>query len=104
MKITVYMLAFNEEVSIPMRIVEVPDHEVKNLYEDPDEDRLHLLERVFFYGQNDFQPQPIRSVSTGDVIKLSGGSMHKVLGAGFEHLPAGTDLNTLPRGYEAARC
>ncbi len=31
-----------------------------------------LLERVFHYGQNDFQPQRIPSVSVGDVVRLRG--------------------------------
>lgn len=33
---------------------------------------VHKLEKVFYYGQNDFQPKPIRSVSVGDVILLDG--------------------------------
>ena len=63
-----------------------------------------FLEMVFYYGQNDFQPKPIRSVSCGDVVVLPDGSLHKVLGAGFESLPAGTDINSLPRGVRASIC
>ena len=38
-------------------------------------DRAHgdeaVLEQVFYYGQNDFQPMPHPSVSMGDVIELN---------------------------------
>jgi len=104
MQITVHLLAFGEDVPIPTRIVDIPDSEIAPLYNDPDEDRRHLLERAFYYGQNDFQNKPIRSVSCGDVIELLDGSLHKVLGIGFETLPDGTDLNTLPRGVRASIC
>ena len=30
------------------------------------------LERVFYYGQNDFQPRPYPSLSVGDVVKVEG--------------------------------
>lgn len=93
MQFTVYLLAFGDTVPIPERIVDVPSDEIP---EGTTQDEI--LERVFFYGQNDFQPKPIRSVSVGDVVKLHDGSLHRVRGAGWESLPAGTDVTTLERG------
>jgi len=101
MQITVYLLAFGEKTPVPARIVDIPNN-IQGAGDEPTNEEL--LESVYFYGQNDFQPKPIRSVSCGDVIELPDGSLHKVLGAGFESLPQGTNINTLPRGYEAARC
>jgi hypothetical protein len=50
-----------------IRNVNVPDSQVFN------GDRDGLLEKVFHYGQNDFQPIPDRcSVSVGDVVLLNG--------------------------------
>ena len=49
-----------------IREVEVPDQEIKNA--DPDK----VLERIFFWGQNDFQPRKLPSVSVGDVVRLDG--------------------------------
>ena len=105
MKITVYLLAIGEELPIPERIVDLPPVQARNLaLSSYQKDKISLLELVFMKGQNDFQPKPIRSVSTGDVVKLPDGSLHRVRGAGWEHLPAGTDINTLPRGARASLC
>lgn len=41
-----------------------------------------LLGLVFKWGQNDFQPKPMPSVSVGDAICLPGGK-YRVLMAGF---------------------
>lgn len=70
MKIPVHMLAFGNGV---IREVNVPDHE----FVIPAIDVIfmnitrfqHILERVFYWGQNDFQPQQCPSVSIGDVIE-----------------------------------
>jgi hypothetical protein len=73
--VEVEMLAFmNGEV----REVEVPAEE---FLAAPDE--LAVLELVFKYGQNDFQPKPFASVSVGDVIRFRGRRI-KVAGMGFE--------------------
>lgn len=62
--IKVEMLAF--ESPMPFRQVSIPD--------DPAlEDVDTLLDEVFYWGQNDFQPQPCYSVSAGDVIHLPSG-------------------------------
>lgn len=104
--ITVFLLSFNNETPIPTREVDIPSEEVAKIHPGrfTEEARGSLLELVFYYGQNDFQPKPIRSVSCGDVIKLPDGSLHKVLGVGFEALPLDTDINTLPRGSRATLC
>lgn len=61
-KFNVLMFAFKEG---EVREVEVPLEEV-NACKSTDD----LLERIFYYGQNDFQPRHMPSVSMGDVIQL----------------------------------
>ena len=103
MKITAYMLAFDTETPIPTRTITIPDEEVNNGFSGLfREDEHRLLELAYYYGQNDFQPLPVRSLSVGDVVKLNDGSLHRVLGIGWESLPAGTDINTLERGARAS--
>lgn len=41
-----------------------------------------VLEAVFHFGQNDFQPKPFRSVSVGDVVRL-GERRYTVAPCGF---------------------
>lgn len=49
-----------------IRQVTVPDSELNG-------DLNHDLERIFYYGQNDFQPSPDRcSVSAGDIVRYHG--------------------------------
>jgi hypothetical protein len=62
--VEVEMLAFMNGV---MRQVEIPQDEFLMA-----EDELAILELVFKYGQNDFQPKPFASVSVGDVIRFRG--------------------------------
>lgn len=57
----VEMLAFGKEGEI--REVNVPDDELTNNVEMD-------LEKVYYYGQNDFQPQQHPSVSKGDVVTI----------------------------------
>ncbi len=45
------------------------------------------LESVFHFGQNDFQPQPRRSVSCGDIIRWDG-KRYLVMASGFREVPA----------------
>lgn len=67
MIVEVEMVAFKEEGhDFGIRNVEVPDREAARLPEDK------LLEIIMHYGQNDFQPQKIPSVSMGDIIRLDG--------------------------------
>lgn len=74
---TVKMLAFGEPGE--ERIVDVPLLEVDG---KPIEDQL---ERVFYWGQNDFQPQQHPSVSVGDVVVV-GDEYWRVASTGFQQL------------------
>lgn len=63
--IPVLMLAFSDETD-DFRLVDVPDEEVDGAT------LAEILERVFYWGQNDFQPKQKCSVSCGDVIQWDG--------------------------------
>ena len=70
-RVRVHMLAFGNEGLI--RFVDVPVEEI-----EPRADTLtgdNLLELVYHYGQNEFQPRPQPSVSSGDVAELSDGRL-----------------------------
>lgn len=58
MIVNVHMLALMEES--PLRPVNVPDEQLTGTMND--------LDKVYLYGQNDFQPLQFCSVSAGDVI------------------------------------
>lgn len=81
MKIEVEMLAFEDEGQV--RVVDVPDEEWSRAGSHE-----HKLDLVFKYGQNDFQPQKIYSVSVGDVVHL-GGKRFRVGGCGWNELTEG---------------
>jgi hypothetical protein len=81
MIVKVRMLAFengeNEHLTDgKYRLVTVPDEEfgyclaTKDI--DPNWFENYILDRVFYWGQNDFQPQQICSVSMGDVVEHEG--------------------------------
>jgi hypothetical protein len=75
MKVTVKMMAFMDGEE---RIVDIPDfYSTVPLNE--------LLNKVFEFGQNDFQPQEMCSVSTGDVIVYQD-KYYRVAMFGFEEL------------------
>jgi len=72
-----------------IRVVEVPDSELTGRIEDD-------LERIFYYGQNDFQPLPDRvSVSAGDVVRYHG-TRYLVDTIGFKKLNNGGALSSDP--------
>ncbi len=73
MKIPVHMLAFGNGA---IRLVDVPDTELTS------SSLRMILERVFYWGQNDFQPLPFPSVSIGDVVEYDG-TFHQVGNIGF---------------------
>jgi hypothetical protein len=82
MTFTCKLQAFGEEDTY--RKVQVPDAEIKvaRVAHGP----KAILELVFRYGQNDFQPQPnCRSVSGGDLIGF-GGTWWLVESFGFSPL------------------
>ena len=74
MKYNVHLTAFRKH-GHQIRQVEVPDEECNGNTD-------FVLERIFHWGQNECQPQQIRSVSAGDIIEYN----HKyylILMAGF---------------------
>lgn len=75
MIIQVEMLAFMENGTF--REVEILDVEIQN--------QEAFLDLVFYYGQNDFQPRQMSSVSVGDIIYLNG-KKFLIKGAGFKEL------------------
>lgn len=46
-----------------VRLVNVPDEEVTSCHDK-------LLELIFYYGQNDFQPRRQPSLSVGDIVHI----------------------------------
>lgn len=98
MILTAHMLAYADG---RIREIDIPDSEIGAHWETEQEARMGLLELAFYYGQNDFQPRPIPSLSVGDVVALPDGSLHRVRGVGWEHLPEGTSIETLERGRDA---
>lgn len=80
MKFRVHLLAFSDPGTI--REVEVPETALSD-------DRIQTLEQVFYFGQNDFQPQELPSVSMGDVIEYHDGRdlrLYMVVSRGFEEI------------------
>jgi hypothetical protein len=78
MKINVLMLAFGRENEV--REVEVPDEKAEN-----NQNIDVVLDLVYYYGQNDFQPQNHPSVSMADVIVYND-EKYLVCYAGFRKL------------------
>ena len=77
MKIKVHMFAFSEDKS-RIREVEIPAVSKNRSVND-------ILDLTFRYGQNDFIPLPMPSVSVGDVIEYKD-KYHMVLPVGFKEL------------------
>ena len=81
MEYRVSMQAFGYGPAYPVRVVEVPDHIVHALSSAA---QGVLLENIYALGQNDFQPQPLPSVSVGDVILGVAGADWRVERVGFK--------------------
>jgi len=80
MKFEVEMWAFREG---EIREVQVPNRQ----YEEAKEHEGAVLDLIYTYGQNDFQPHPtLPSVSVGDVIRLNG-KKYRVRNIGFDIVP-----------------
>ena len=62
-----------------IRIVRVPKHEIGNV------SYIEDLNAIWYWGQNDHQPQKTPSVSMGDVIRLRG-ERYLILAMGFRRL------------------
>ena len=76
MKVPVHMFAFSHNRNT-VRQVEIPDallpKSVNALIPEDLPPRIkNILDLTFKYGQNDFQPQDIYSVSVGDVVEIDG--------------------------------
>jgi hypothetical protein len=56
-----------------IRVVDVPADKIPPNRAATPELFEEICDLVFHYGQNDFQPKPIESVSVGDVIRLGEG-------------------------------
>lgn len=56
------------------------------------ENKVHNLSLIYKYGQNEFQPQNLPSVSVGDQIYY-GNYMYVVMGLGFERKATDKDLS-----------
>jgi hypothetical protein len=52
------------------------------------------LEKVFYFGQNDFQPRNLPSVSVGDVIRMNG-KRFGVAMFGFKELGPDEEMNVM---------
>ena len=93
MIVEVEMVAFADQgKSFGIREVEIPDAEAARLSEEK------LLELIFRYGQNDFQPKQVPSVSVGDVIRIDG-KRFLVSAMGFKKIGK-EEEGGLMRGYE----
>jgi len=87
MKIKVHLTAFSRRgEKPPVRMVEVPDSPKAG---------KSLLDLAFHYGQNDFQPQRVRSVSVGDVIEVREGEQFVVAPFGFKRLEGDVTVDSL---------
>ena len=81
MTFKVHMLANHDPYCI--REVVIPD----TAQVTDETSQATLLDLVFYYGQNEFQPLRDRySVSCGDVIELHDGSLHVVASVGFKQI------------------
>jgi hypothetical protein len=73
---------------VRIRGVTVPDAELSGVSVDA------ALERVFHYGQNDFQPLPLPSVSVGDVVRYAGSARYIVMPVGFAEIAPGDPVGS----------
>jgi hypothetical protein len=86
-RVTAYQTAFHQPEDGPVKVrpIDIPDSEVGA-------DDSDLLERAFYYGQNDFQPrQGFYSVSVGDVVELAPDRRYRCMGSGWKRLEADED-------------
>lgn len=70
-----------------IRTVNVPKHKLQGTINQQ-------LDQVFYYGQNDFQPQKLPSVSAGDIIQFKG-DRYLILTLGFKKLKPGEQITDL---------
>lgn len=77
MKIKALMYAYEDGKE---REIEIPDSRWEKA------SLTDRLEAAFEFGQNDFQPRHICSVSVGDVIDMAGEGLYLVCGLGFRKM------------------
>jgi hypothetical protein len=77
-----------------IRVVTVPRSAIREHIKN--KQTFEILEKVFYYGQNDFQPQELPSVSAGDVIRFKD-ERFMVLSLGFRKLKENEYINTRPK-------
>lgn len=79
-------IAFEVELNMfcqgAIRIVRVPKHEIGNV------SYIEDLNAIWYWGQNDHQPQKMPSISMGDVIRFRG-ERYLIMAAGFKRLKEG---------------
>jgi len=75
-EIKVHLLAFDSKQRV--RAVEIDYHDGMSEGE--------ILNATFEWGQNDFQPQNMPSVSAGDVIELDDGKKVLICAVGFKEM------------------
>jgi len=74
-----------------IRIVTVPNDELKKITK-----LVRKLDLIFKYGQNDFQPKRLPSVSMGDVIQFER-NRYLIRALGFRKLKPGEFTKTQPK-------
>jgi hypothetical protein len=86
MKFEVELIMFQKGT---IRVVDVPDQALTG-------ELIHDLDQIFYYGQNDVQPNPKRvSVSAGDVVRYHG-TRYLINTVGFNKLNNGGTLSSDP--------
>ena len=70
-----------------IRYVDLPDENVvrEEMFLNSEDAKSYMLEWVWHYGQNDFQPKQQRSLMVGDVVRLYD-RRYKVDDIGFEEI------------------
>jgi hypothetical protein len=96
----VRMLAFGDPGDV--REVDVPDEELSRKTTKTTQQNF-VLELIFKYGQNDFQPQQMPSVSMGDVIEYEG-KFFAVCALGFRRLIKLEDYEALTQWGRQSAC
>lgn len=79
MKVQVFLFAFESKGVI--RYVDVPDKDISRVNSPTEKCDL-----AFYWGQNDFQPQNVRSVSCGEDVVAIDNEFWMVEGVGFSKI------------------
>jgi hypothetical protein len=63
------------------RTVDIPNNELAQCM-----NVQQILDRVWYYGQNDFQRKPVRSLMVGDIVILKNETCWQVSNMGFDNI------------------